>query len=107
MVARAKEIARRGNAYKSLLHVAINESHLLEGAGEHEAAAEVARQGVVTAEEYGLSRTSGTFLAINLAEPLLGLGRWDEAAEVIERAKELGPGGRAGELGSFQAVLGR
>ena len=91
MVARAKEIARRDNAYKSLLHVAINESHLLEGAGEHEAAAEVARQGVVTAEEYGLSRTSGTFLAINLAEPLLGLGRWDEAAEVIERAKELSP----------------
>ena len=91
MVAQAKEIARRGNAYKSLLHVAINESHLLEGAGEHEAAAEVARQGVVTAEEYGLSRTSGTFLAINLAEPLLWLGRWDEAAEVIERAKELSP----------------
>ena len=91
MVAQAKEIARRGNAYKSLLHVAINESHLLEGAGEHEAAAEVARQGVITAEEYGLSRTSGTFLAINLAEPLLWLGRWDEAAEVIERAKELSP----------------
>ena len=51
----------------------------------------MARQGVVTAEEYGLSRTSGTFLAINLAEPLLWLGRWDEAAEVIERAKELSP----------------
>jgi len=91
MVAEAKEIARRRNAYKSLLHVAINESHLLEGAGEHEAAAEVARRGVVTAAEYGLSRTSGTFLAINLAEPLLWLGRWDEAAEVIERAKDLSP----------------
>ena len=91
MVAQARSIARGANAYKTLLHVAINESHLLEGAGEHEAAAEVARQGVASAEDYGLFRTSGTFLAINLAEPLMALGRWDEAAEVIEHARELSP----------------
>ena len=91
MVARARAIAAEVNAYKTLLHVAINESHLLEGAGDHEAAAEVARQGVATAEEYGLFRTSGTFLAINLAEPLMALGRWDEAIEVLEHARELLP----------------
>jgi DNA-binding CsgD family transcriptional regulator/tetratricopeptide (TPR) repeat protein len=91
MVARARVIAAEANAYKTLLHVAINESHLLEGAGEHEAAAEVARQGVVTAEDYGLFRTSGTFLAINLAEPLMALGQWDEAIEVLEHARELLP----------------
>ena len=30
-------------------------------------------------------------LAINLAEPLVSLGRWDEAGEVIERALQLLP----------------
>ena len=91
MVAQARAIAAEVNAYKTLLHVAINESHLLEGAGDHEAAAEVARRGVATAEEYGLFRTSGTFLAINLAEPLMALGQWDEAIEVLEHARELLP----------------
>jgi DNA-binding CsgD family transcriptional regulator len=31
----------------------------------------------------------GAFLALNLAEPLYSLGRWDEAVEVIERALDL------------------
>jgi DNA-binding CsgD family transcriptional regulator len=91
LIARARSIAGEAKEYRPLLHAAINESHLLEGAGEHEAAAEVARQGIASAEAYGLSRTSGTFLAINLAEPLMALGRWDEAIEVIERARELSP----------------
>jgi ATP/maltotriose-dependent transcriptional regulator MalT len=38
-----------------------------------------------------MARTSGVILAINLAEPLVSLGRWDEAAEVIERALEFMP----------------
>ena len=46
----------------------------------------MAREGMATAREYGLARTSGSVLAINLAEPLVSLGRWDEAVEVIERA---------------------
>jgi DNA-binding CsgD family transcriptional regulator len=91
LLARARAFAEQAKAYPPLLQAAINESHLLEGAGEHEAAAAVARQGIARAEAYGLSRTSGTFLAINLAEPLLALGRWDEAIEVIERATELSP----------------
>src|SRR5262249_41352943 len=33
----------------------------------------------------------GTLLAANLAEPLVSLGRWDEAAEVIEHALSLSP----------------
>ena len=60
----------------------VNESHLLCGAGEYELAAQVARRGIVDAERHGLARTGGAFLAINLAEPLFYLGRWDEAAEV-------------------------
>ena len=91
MVAQARSIAATVNRCNSLVHVAINESHLLEGAGEHEAAAEVARRGIADAGDRGLLRTWGTFLAINLAEPLMALGRWDEAMEVLERARELSP----------------
>jgi DNA-binding CsgD family transcriptional regulator len=91
MVIEARTIATEVKAFRSLLHIATNESHLLEGAGEHEAAAKVAQQGVARAEDYGLARTTGTFLAINHAEPLISLGRWDEAMEVIEHARELMP----------------
>ena len=91
MMIEARSLATAANSFRTLLAIATNESHLLEGAGEHEAAAQVARQGVASAEEYGLARTTGTFLAINLAEPLISLGRWDEALEAIERARELAP----------------
>jgi ATP/maltotriose-dependent transcriptional regulator MalT len=64
---------------------------MLEGIGQHELAAAVARAGITDARQYGLARTSGAVLAINLAEPLVSLGRWDEAGEVIERALQLLP----------------
>jgi len=87
----ANSVAARAGAYEPQLWAAINESHVLEGMGEHEKAAEVARAGIASAEDYGLARSSGTFLAINVAEPLVSLGRWDEAIEVIEHALALSP----------------
>ena len=57
----------------------------------HERSAEVARQGMREAEVNGLTRALGTFLAINVAEPLFALGHWDESLEVAERALELSP----------------
>ena len=89
--ARARALAAQVRTFRPLLHVAINESHILEGLGEHERAAQVARDGIASAEDFGLARTTGTFLAINVAEPLLSLGRWDEAVEVIEHALVLSP----------------
>lgn len=89
--AEARRIAASAEAYNAMLRGAISESDVLEGAGRHERAAQVARDGVAEAERYGLARTSGTFLSINLAEPLMSLGRWDEALEVIEHALELTP----------------
>jgi hypothetical protein len=65
--------------------------YLLEAAGEHERSADVARQGMREAEANGLSRALGTFLAMNVAEPLFALGRWDESLELAERALELSP----------------
>src|SRR5216683_2457391 len=64
---------------------------MLEAAGLHEVAAEVAREGLAAAREHGLARTYGAVLANNVAEPLSSLGRWDEAGEIIERALRLSP----------------
>ncbi|MGV9308079.1 helix-turn-helix transcriptional regulator [Nonomuraea sp. NPDC003727] len=87
----ARRVAGTAGAYNALMRAAISESDTLEGWGRHEAATVVARRGIAGAEDYGLARTSGAFLAINLAEPLVSLGRWDEALEVIEHALDLAP----------------
>jgi len=91
MLAEARAVASRVTAYQPLLGAAITESDMLEGAGLHEAAAAVARDGLGTAREHGLARTYGAVLANNVAEALVSLGRWDEAGEVIERALRLFP----------------
>ncbi|MCW2932734.1 MAG: LuxR family transcriptional regulator, partial [Actinomycetia bacterium] len=95
LLAQAREIAEQADAYQPFLKVVTNESHFLYGAGEYERAADVARQGVRDAERYGLTRTAGVFLAINVAEPLYALGRWDEGLDVAERALDLMPSPRA------------
>src|SRR5215469_15860484 len=91
LLGQVRTLAVKARAYDAVLQAAVYESHLLEGAGEHERAARAARQGVASAQEYGLARRTGTLLAANLAEPLMLLGRWDEAAEVIEHALDLSP----------------
>ncbi len=90
-LAEAKKVAETADSFQPLLRVALNTSHILEGAGRHEQAAKVARQGLVRAAEHGVGRSSGSILAINQAEPLSSLGRWDEALEVIDRAMEQDP----------------
>jgi DNA-binding CsgD family transcriptional regulator len=91
LLEQARALAGKAHAYDGVLRAAVYESDLLEGAGEHERAARVARQGATAAQEYGLARGTGTLLAANLAEPLISLGRWGEAAEVIEHALDLSP----------------
>jgi ATP/maltotriose-dependent transcriptional regulator MalT len=89
LIAQARAMAERRGADEVLLHAAVNESHLLEGAGEHERAAEAARRATVSADPQLLSRTSGSVLAINQAEPLGALGRWDEALKITTGAMDL------------------
>ncbi|HEX8006095.1 MAG TPA: AAA family ATPase, partial [Trebonia sp.] len=91
LLAKARALAQEADAYWPILKTVITESHLLCGAGDYERAAAVARQGIADAERYGVARTTGTFLALNVAEPLLALGRWDEVEEVAERALDLAP----------------
>ena len=83
LLAQARRAAEEAKDHRLLLTAAINESHVLEGMGEHVRAAEVARAGLAQAEEFGLSRTNGSVLAVNVAEPLVAAGRWDEASEII------------------------
>ena len=89
LIAQARAMAERRGADEVLLHAAVNESHLLEGAGEHERAAEAARQATVSADPQLLSRTSGSLLAINQAEPMFALGRWDEARNITSASMDL------------------
>ncbi|GLW09133.1 helix-turn-helix transcriptional regulator [Microtetraspora sp. NBRC 13810] len=89
--ARARAIAHRAGDYGAVLRATISETDVLEGAGYHEEAAAAARAGIADAGEYGLARTQGAFLSMNLAEPLVSLGRWDEALEALEYVTELTP----------------
>jgi len=91
VLAQARAVASRVSASEPFLAAAIAESETLKYAGLHEQAATVAREGLAAAGEYGLARTYGAVLAGSLAEPLLSLGRWDEANEIIEGALQLFP----------------
>ncbi|WP_344547693.1 helix-turn-helix transcriptional regulator [Actinomadura fulvescens] len=91
MLAAAEEAALRSGSHRVLLRLAVIKSHFLEGCGRHEEAVEVARRGMERAEDFGVARTQGTFLGINLAEPLVSLGRWDEAFAVLGQALEQDP----------------
>ena len=91
LLEQARQLGEQAHDHNVLLHVAVTQSHVLEGIGEHERAAQAARQGVTSAREYGLARTTGALLAANVAEPLVSLARWEEAADVIEHALEMSP----------------
>jgi len=69
----------------------VNESHELEGLGQHEDAVRTAAAGLETARASELTRTFGARLAGNLAESLFSLGRWDEALDVIATADAFNP----------------
>ena len=94
LIIQARVMGERNGADDVLLKAAVNESHLLEGAGEHERAAEAAFRATASADAQRLARTSGSLLAINRAEPLLALGRWDEAVKIANGAIDfdLAPG---------------
>ncbi|WP_460364931.1 ATP-binding protein, partial [Actinocorallia lasiicapitis] len=74
-----------------ILRLELARSHVLEGMGRHEEAIREARRGIDKAQGYGMMRTVGTVLGINMAEPMVALGRWDEALVIIERALERRP----------------
>lgn len=69
----------------------INYSDALDKLGRYAEAVQVARDGVKIAHDVGLARSLGSMLTGNAAEPMLALGEWDEAEQLVVRALELEP----------------
>ncbi len=79
-----------GNS-RTVLRYAINYSDALALSGRYRSAVTEALAGIDVARSLGLERSFGAMLAGNAAEPLLALGEWDRASQMIERALELDP----------------
>jgi ATP/maltotriose-dependent transcriptional regulator MalT len=77
--------AERLGSGRLLPRALLNLSDFLLGLGQAERAAEVAREGITQARRFGRTRAEGVYAVVNLAEPQLQLGRWDEAAETLEQ----------------------
>jgi DNA-binding CsgD family transcriptional regulator len=75
----------------SLLMSYAGEADVLEAAGRHAEAESIARAGMARARRLGMARIRGAHLAANLAEPLVSLGRWKEAREIMSAALALDP----------------
>ena len=89
LIAQARFMAERSGAHNLVVKAAINESHLLEGAGQHELAVAAARRGIAGEDEPYIGPTLRSLLVINQVEPLFALGRWDEAIGVADGAREV------------------
>ncbi|WP_033333990.1 ATP-binding protein [Actinomadura welshii] len=68
----------RIRALNTLMHCAMN-------AGRSADALALAAEGLAAAEQAGLTHSRGLPLAANLVETLYRLGRWDEAADTLQR----------------------
>ncbi len=90
-LAEARAIAGQAGRQALLLRALQWEASVLEAHGEHERSAEAARRGIAAAAEAGLARSGGAVHAVNLAQALTALGRWDEAMEVTGDALSLLP----------------
>jgi DNA-binding CsgD family transcriptional regulator len=71
----------------------VNLSDVIELLGRHEEAASEAEAGLELAVRAGLSRTLGSFLIGNQAEPLLRLGQWERVDDLLTRTKNAMPEG--------------
>ncbi|XHM91455.1 response regulator transcription factor [Peterkaempfera sp. SMS 1(5)a] len=66
----------------------INLASLLEQVGRSAEALEVAREGMEVSLQSGMIRYNGSLLAGNIAEPLIALGRHEEAARLLAEWEE-------------------
>jgi DNA-binding CsgD family transcriptional regulator/tetratricopeptide (TPR) repeat protein len=86
-------LAERHDLHGVALRGYVNLSDALELLGQHTEAAETARAGVTLAGRVGQARSHGAFLVGNLAEPLIRLGRWREALDLITESLADEPSG--------------
>ena len=74
-----------------LLRNAVNASDVMNMLGRFTEAVRIAEHGVDQARQRGVERTSGVMLASNTVEPLLALGRLDQAEAMLDPALALDP----------------
>ena len=86
-------LAQSQAAPVTALRAYVNLSDVLELIGRHDEAAQVAREGMALAGRVGLARSVGCYLAGNLADVLLRLGRWTEVNQLITQALNMMPEG--------------
>ena len=86
---RARELAEGDPS--AMLRYRVNSSDLRFHLGRFEEALALAEEGMARAGELGVERAVGVILASNAVDPLLALGRWDEAEALIERTLALAP----------------
>lgn len=68
----------------ALLRYRVNASDVFYLTGRHDEALRTAEDGIAHARALGVERTSGVILGSNAVDPLLALGRWDRAEELID-----------------------
>ncbi|MCW2919375.1 MAG: hypothetical protein JWN52_7443 [Actinomycetia bacterium] len=86
-------LAERHELHGVALRGYINLSDVLEMLGLHAEAAQTARAGIALAGRVGQVRLLGAYLVGNLAEPLIRLGRWREALDLITESLAEEPSG--------------
>ncbi len=75
----------------SLLRYWVNASDLHYLIGNFDEAVRLAEEGLARAKDQGVERSSGVLLASNAVDPLLALGEWQRAEQLVERALALDP----------------
>jgi tetratricopeptide (TPR) repeat protein len=86
LVLEARRIAEEVGDAETVMDTYMSAGHLLEWAGRLGDAVEDARQGYRRAHELGLERSTGSFVAGNLAFALLSAGRWVECEQLTREA---------------------
>jgi predicted ATPase/DNA-binding CsgD family transcriptional regulator len=108
----ALAIARRRGLTDELHRSYVNGSAALHEGGRVEESIAMAREGIASAHEFGVERQWGDVLRAEVADRLLGLGRWREAEGLLEDVIDRCPTGViAGmayrSLGYLRAEVGR
>src|SRR4029453_11739552 len=100
-LAEARRIAEAVGKVDQVARAFATLAGLLETFGRLEAAAELALEGAEVAAGQGLGRWHGPFLTATAARALFGLGRWDQAEALLDRAA----GRMAPRVGGARALL--
>ncbi len=87
------DLAERHDFHRVALRGYVNLSDTLAMLGRHAEAVEIAGAGVALATRIGVASAMGAMMTGNLAEPLIRMGRWREALDLITESLADEPGG--------------